>query len=111
MMHFAVASSRFAIVLYFFIAGHALAVAPEANAQSAEQFYSGKSLRFIIPSGAGGGYDAYSRLLARHLGEHIRGKPNIVVENMPGASGLRGTNWLYNVAPRDGTVMGGLTTR
>ena len=79
--------------------------ASEANAQSAESFYRGKNLRFIVPSGAGGGYDAYGRLLARHLVDHIPGHPRIVVENMPGASGVLATNWLYNIAPRDGTVM------
>jgi tripartite-type tricarboxylate transporter receptor subunit TctC len=78
-----------------------------AHAQSAKAFYTDKQIHFISPSGAGGGYDAYSRLLARHIGDHIPGNPSIVFENMPGASGLRGTNWLYNVAPRDGTVMGG----
>jgi tripartite-type tricarboxylate transporter receptor subunit TctC len=88
------------------IAGLALAGAGVAHAQSAEKFYKGKQIRFIIPSGAGGGYDAYSRFLARHLGDHIPGKPHLVVENMPGASGLRGTNYLYNVAPKDGTVIG-----
>ena len=77
-----------------------------AHAQSAESFYKGKNLRLIIPSGAGGGYDAYSRLLGRHIGNHVPGKPTIVVENMPGASGIRGTNYLYSVAPKDGTVMG-----
>jgi tripartite-type tricarboxylate transporter receptor subunit TctC len=105
MIHVMTASSRLAGVIVCGLVA-ALAAATEAQAQSAESFYAGKNLRFIIPSGAGGGYDAYSRLLARHLGEHIPGKPHIVVENMPGASGLRGTNWLYNVAPRDGTVMG-----
>ena len=78
-----------------------------ANAQSAEAFYKGKLIRFISTSGAGGGYDAYSRLLSRHIADHIPGKPSLVFENMPGASGMRGTNWLYNIAPRDGTVMGG----
>lgn len=57
----------------------------DANAQSVAGFYSGKDLKFIIPDGAGGGYDAYSRLLARHLGKHIPGKPHIMSENMPGA--------------------------
>ncbi|HET9149948.1 MAG TPA: tripartite tricarboxylate transporter substrate-binding protein [Alphaproteobacteria bacterium] len=88
------------------VAGLALVGASVAHAQSAEKFYKGKQIRFIIPSGAGGGYDAYSRFLARHLGDHIPGKPHLVVENMPGASGLRGTNYLYNVAPKDGTVLG-----
>jgi tripartite-type tricarboxylate transporter receptor subunit TctC len=80
--------------------------ATDSYAQSAASFYSGKDVKFIIPDGAGGGYDTYSRLLIRHLGDHIPGKPHIIPENMPGASGLVATNWLYNVAPRDGTVMG-----
>ncbi len=84
----------------------AIAGVTRADAQSAASFYKGKSLRFIVPSGAGGGYDAYSRLLARHLADHIPGNPRMIVENMPGASGLIGTNWLYNIAPHDGTVMG-----
>jgi tripartite-type tricarboxylate transporter receptor subunit TctC len=80
--------------------------AADAYAQSAASFYSGKNVKFIIPDGVGGGYDTYSRLLIRHLADHIPGKPHIVPENMQGASGLIATNWLYNVAPRDGTVMG-----
>ena len=51
------------------------------------------------------GFDIYARVLARHLGRHIPGNPNIVVQNMTGASGLTAANWLYNVAPKDGTVM------
>lgn len=87
------------------IAGLSVAGPVPANAQSAAKFYKGKNLTMIIPSGAGGGYDAYSRLLTRHLADHIPGKPSIVNQNMPGASGLRGTNYVYNVAPRDGSVM------
>src|SRR5262249_36493342 len=98
--------SRSAIVLAAVAATFGMAGAPHANAASAETFYTGKNLRLIVPSGAGGGYDVYSRLLARHLADHIPGHPNIVVENMPGASGILGTNWLYNIAPRDGTVLG-----
>jgi tripartite-type tricarboxylate transporter receptor subunit TctC len=80
--------------------------APQARAQSAASFYAGKILRFIVPDGVGGGYDAYARLLARHLADHIPGRPRIVTENLPGASGLVATNWLYNLAPRDGSVIG-----
>lgn len=87
-------------------AGVFIAGAVQANAQSAASFYSGKNLKFIVPDGVGGGYDAYSRLLARHLADHIPGHPRIVAENMPGASGLVATNWLYHVAPHDGSVMG-----
>lgn len=88
------------------VAGVFIAGAVQANAQSAESFYSGKYLKFIVPDGVGGGYDAYSRLLARHLADHVPGHPRIVTENMPGASGLAATNWLYHVAPHDGSVMG-----
>lgn len=77
-----------------------------ANAQSAESFFKDKRLTMIIPSGEGGGYDAYSRLLARHIDRNLPGKPKMISQNMPGASGLRGTNWMYQVAPRDGTTMG-----
>jgi len=88
------------------IAGLIVAGPTPADAQSAASFYAGRNLTIIIPSGAGGGYDSYARLLTRHLAGHIPGKPTIVNQNMPGASGLRGTNYLYNVAPRDGTVFG-----
>jgi tripartite-type tricarboxylate transporter receptor subunit TctC len=59
----------------------------------------------VIGSDVGGGYDTYGRLLARHLGRFLPGNPNVVPSNMPGASGLRATNWLYNIAPKDGTVL------
>jgi len=72
-------SSRNAIILAAAVAGLAMAGATQANAASAEAFYKGKSLRMIVPSGAGGGYDVYSRLLARHLADHIPGHPDIVV--------------------------------
>ncbi|MQA66265.1 MAG: hypothetical protein GEU76_10260 [Alphaproteobacteria bacterium] len=95
-----------AVLSSVLVAGLAGAGAASANAQSAEAFYKGKQITFIIPSGEGGGYDAYSRLLTRHLDRHIPGKPRIIAQNMPGASGLRGTNWLYVVAPKDGRTMG-----
>ncbi|HWG04896.1 MAG TPA: tripartite tricarboxylate transporter substrate-binding protein [Beijerinckiaceae bacterium] len=83
-----------------------LARAAPADAQSAKDFYAGKQVRFVIASGAGGGFDVFGRLLARHLGDHIPGHPSVVIENMPGASGVVATNWLYNQAARDGTVLG-----
>ena len=76
------------------------------RADAVEDFYKGRTLSVYIASGPGGGYDAYGRLLARHLANHIPGTPHLIIENMPGASGLTGTNWMYNVAPKDGTVMG-----
>ena len=89
------------------VVGLALAGVGAASAQDAAAFYKGKQFKFISTSGAGGGYDAYSRLLSRHIANHIPGNPSLVFENMPGASGMRGTNYMYNIAPRDGSVMAG----
>jgi tripartite-type tricarboxylate transporter receptor subunit TctC len=69
-------------------------------------FYKGKQLKFVIGSAAGGGYDTYGRLLAELLPRHLPGHPTLVPQNMPGASGIRSANYLYEVAPRDGTVIG-----
>jgi len=81
-----------------------LALSPPAAAQ--ERHYQDKSIRMIVGSAPGGGYDAYARLVAAHLKRHIPGNPTIVVQNMPGAGSLVAANHLYNVAPRDGTVIG-----
>src|SRR5262245_22484048 len=75
-------------------------------AQSPADFYRGKSIDLYIAYSAGGGYDLYARMVARHLGRHIPGNPQIVPKNMEGAGGLRLANWLYQAAPRDGTVIG-----
>jgi tripartite-type tricarboxylate transporter receptor subunit TctC len=83
-----------------------LALPRWAQAQSVADFYRGKNLNLIVGYSAGGGYDTYSRILARHLGKHIPGHPSIVVQNMPGAGSLKFANYLYNVAPKDGTTMG-----
>ena len=68
--------------------------------------FSGKTVTVIASFEAGGPYDFYARLVARHIGAHLPGKPNVIVQNMPGAGGLRGANYLYNVAAKDGSVMG-----
>src|SRR5215218_9665215 len=81
-----------------------IAALMQANAQ--EPFYKGKTISLIIASNASGGYDTYGRLLSRHMGAHLAGSPSFVVQNMPGAGGLRAANHLYNVAPKDGTVIG-----
>jgi tripartite-type tricarboxylate transporter receptor subunit TctC len=80
------------------------AVVP-ATADEISDFYKGKSVNIVVGHEAATGFDIYARVLARHLGRHIPGNPNIVVQNMTGASGLTAANWLYNVAPKDGTVM------
>jgi tripartite-type tricarboxylate transporter receptor subunit TctC len=77
-----------------------------SHAQSVADFYHGRTIRMIIGSVAGAGYDITGRVVASYLSRHIPGTPNILVENMPGASSLIMTNYLYNTAPRDGTAMG-----
>jgi hypothetical protein len=83
----------------------ALAVSP-AHADAVADFYRGKQVNLIVGYGPGGGYDTYARLLARHLGRFIPGNPSVIVQNMPGAGSLRAVNYLYNLAPKDGTTIG-----
>jgi tripartite-type tricarboxylate transporter receptor subunit TctC len=83
----------------------AFAIAPGASAQTVESFYKGKRLTMIVGSAVGGGYDAYARLVSRHLGRFIPGGPTFVVQNMPGAGGAVAAGHLYNVAAKDGTVV------
>jgi len=87
----------------------ALVVAFAVNSTRAaglEDFYKGKSVSLLIGYSVGGGYDAYARLLARHLGKYIPGNPNVIAQNMTGAGSLKAANYLYSVAPKDGTVIG-----
>ena len=76
-----------------------------AMADDVADFYKGKSVNIVVGHEVATGFDVYARVLQRHLGRHIPGNPSIVVQNMVGASGLTAANWLYNVAPKDGTVM------
>jgi tripartite-type tricarboxylate transporter receptor subunit TctC len=80
--------------------------ATHAYADAVSDFYRGKQVTLVVGYGTGGGYDVYARLIARHLGKYIPGNPGIIVQNMPGAGSLRSVNYLYNVAPRDGSVIG-----
>src|SRR5690349_14088271 len=84
----------------------AAAVAPQASAEDAGSFYSGKQVTFIIPTTAGGGFDLYSRVLMDYMRKYIPGQPAIVLQNMPGAGGVRAAGYMYNVAPKDGTTFG-----
>jgi tripartite-type tricarboxylate transporter receptor subunit TctC len=88
------------------VAAIALILPTVAHAQSVADFYKGKTVELLIGYSGGGGYDVYARLLARHMGRHIPGNPTIVPRNMPGAGSLVLANWLYNVAPKDGTAFG-----
>lgn len=71
-----------------------------------KDFYAGKDIDFVVGSAVGGSYNAFARMIAKHLPKHIPGEPTIVVQNMPGAGGLRAANVLYNVSPKDGLTIG-----
>jgi tripartite-type tricarboxylate transporter receptor subunit TctC len=91
------------------VAGAALALlasAGAATAESAADFFAGKQISMIVPSGVGGGYDLYGRFLARFIGRHIPGNPATVVKNMPAAGGIGAANHLYSIAAADGLTMG-----
>jgi tripartite-type tricarboxylate transporter receptor subunit TctC len=94
-------------VIAFAIALTAAALAANsARAQPVAEFYRGKTVEILVGAAAGGGYDVVARLIANHMPRHVPGNPAIVVRNMPGATGLVMTNHLYNVARRDGTIIG-----
>jgi tripartite-type tricarboxylate transporter receptor subunit TctC len=76
-----------------------------AVAEDVADFYKGKTFTIVVGHEVGTGFDIYSRVLARHIGRHIPGSPSVVVQNMVGASGLAPANWLYNAAPKDGSVI------
>ncbi len=77
-----------------------------ARAQSVADFYRGKTVNVLIGVGVGGEYDLQARLVARHIGKHIPGNPNVVPQNMTGAGGIKMANYLFTQAPRDGTYIG-----
>lgn len=83
--------------------GASLAAGAES---SVADFYQGKTITIQVGASPGGGYDGDARMVARHIGRHIPGMPNVIVQNIPGARGMASANYLYNLAKRDGTVMG-----
>lgn len=95
-------SARAALLLVFALAAGDLA------AETPEDFFRGKTVRLLISSSPGGGYDTYGRMLAKHLARIIPGQPTIVPQNMQGASGKRLANFMFNVAPQDGTSIAGI---
>jgi hypothetical protein len=77
-----------------------------ASAQTPADFFKGKTIEVYIGTSPGGGYDLYSRILSRHMGRHVPGNPTLVPKNMTGGGGIRLANYLYNAAPKDGSVFG-----
>src|SRR4051794_34742510 len=83
-----------------------LAARAPLAAQSAGDFYKGKQIRFVVGTAPGQDYDLWARLIGRHLTRQIPGNPTLIVENVPGAGHIVATNYLFNLAPKDGTVIG-----
>jgi tripartite-type tricarboxylate transporter receptor subunit TctC len=93
------------------VAALVLVIAPQdrAAAQAGADFFKGKRINIMVAYETGGGYDLYARLIAQFLGRHLRGQPTIIVQNMPGAGGLKAARYLLDVAPKDGTTLGVLS--
>jgi tripartite-type tricarboxylate transporter receptor subunit TctC len=77
-----------------------------ARADAVSDFYAGRTVNIVVGYTSGGGYDVYARLLAKHMGKHLPGNPSFIVQNMPGAGSLKAANYLYAVAPKDGSTIG-----
>lgn len=84
----------------------AIAVPSRGRAQAPAEFFKGKTIEVLIGTSTGGGYDAYTRILSRHMGRHVPGNPVLVPKNMAGGGGIRLANYLYNAALRDGLTFG-----
>ena len=92
------------LLLLFYVCAMASGVPAAAHAQS--NYYEGKTIRLIVGFTAGGGYDAYTRTIGRHMGKHIPGNPAMIVENMPGAGSMIAANYIYKAAKPDGLTIG-----
>jgi tripartite-type tricarboxylate transporter receptor subunit TctC len=79
-----------------------------AFAESAKDFYSNHQVTYIVPAGTGGGYALYGQIFSNHLGKHLPGNPTVIIKYMPGGGGNVAANYLYNVAPKDGSVISSL---
>ncbi len=73
---------------------------------AAQDFYAGKTINLIVGAGVAGGYDLYGRVVARHIGKYLPGKPNVIVQNMPGAGSMKAAEYIFAHAPKDGTAIG-----
>src|SRR5947209_17339854 len=86
--------------------GLLLAAIASTSASAQDVAFKGKTIRILLSAGVAGGYAEYGRLLSQHMGTHIAGKPDFIVQSMPGAGGLLATNYLFAQAPQDGTTIG-----
>ena len=95
---------RWLAVLAGVLIAHGTADA-QTSGSAAGDFYKGRTISIVVGFSPGGSFDLYARMLSRHIGRHVPGNPSIIVQNMPGAGSLKAVDYLYSVAPRDGTAM------
>ncbi|MEE8439228.1 MAG: hypothetical protein V3S07_06535 [Micropepsaceae bacterium] len=105
-MNIRLGRARRSLAVFFTLLMSSFLMAGPGNAQSVEEFYEDNVLSLYIGFSVGGGYDAYGRILSRHIGKHLPGNPTVVPINMEGAGSLKLANWLYNAAPQDGSAIG-----
>ena len=102
-------SARRAKLSLCLVSGVAFLLAVAAMAQTPDATFGGKTVTMIIGFGPGGGYDLWARTIARHIGKHLAGHPTIAPQNLEGAGSYRAANFIYNVAPKDGTAIGAIS--
>ncbi|MFN4283280.1 MAG: Bug family tripartite tricarboxylate transporter substrate binding protein [Alphaproteobacteria bacterium] len=102
-------AGRTAVAVALSAAALAFLPATAQAQQSVEQFYKGKTINMYIGFAPGGSYDSLARMVSRYMGKHIPGNPTIVPQNMPGAGGFKAANYMYSVAPKDGTALSALS--
>jgi tripartite-type tricarboxylate transporter receptor subunit TctC len=102
-------SHLYRVVAALAVGTAALAMPMPAKADAVSDFFSGRQITWIVSYGPGGSYGLYAQLAARHIGKHLPGNPNIIVQFMPGAGGISATNHLYTAAPKDGSTIATVT--
>jgi tripartite-type tricarboxylate transporter receptor subunit TctC len=97
------------LIAYGSFISSALSVTLTSGEDEVAAFYTGKTVRIIVGYPPGGGFDAYSRVIGRHISKHIPGSPTVIIENMAGAGSIIAANYVFNTAPKDGTIIGNLS--
>ena len=97
------------LLAYTWSASPARSSTSSSDEDDVAAFYKGKTVRIVVGFPPGGGYDSYSRVIGRHLGKHIAGNPTVIIDNMAGAGSIVAANYVFNVAPKDGTIIGNVS--
>ena len=105
---FATSACVLAVFAYTWSATPVRCSTPGGGDDDVAAFYKGKLVRIVVGFPPGGGYDSYSRMIGRHLSKHIPGNPTVIVDNMAGAGSIVAANHIFNIGPKDGTIIGNI---